>query len=332
MNMKKSIISLASVLCLCSSLVLVSYADSTSTVKASRDTEQSFEMSTSGYENCVSFDELNAYSVFYESVSSNNPELKHDQLVSIVNELVAAAKDAHNQAINNANSENENSIAEVTTIELGRIADGQVYTNGNADSLTTTISYTEPSLPAARASIPYTEYIAIDSRTSIINHGFSVQPHQTSSRRWMTYGAWYGLDHYTSEYYGYWNCTNPYTVSKKLGYSGTLYSSDAQKYGLLVSPSTTYKASVGTKDNFQVSPWSARFIRAMIHWNKSDYSAQYEYYCYNATENSYSYKYVNLAGENLQYIDHGVQVWTATNSRKDPSAKCPDRPDGYWVG
>jgi len=304
---------------------------------SNQDNVESAIEETSFYESIVPFDRSEMYYVFYCSISENNSELNESEIISLANELVDAAALAREQELQSSFSQQNSSAIQPVSISmqtesvsLGRIIDGKLIAESQNDDIVAA-NNDSPEF-SLMATIPYSEYITLDSRTSIISHGFSVNPYQTSKVQWMTYGNWQGISQYTSSNYGAWYSPGDHSISKTLGYTGTLYASDARSNGLsAASSNTTYTQTVTTSDNFQINPWTAKYIRPIILWYLASYSAKYQFYCYNSYDNSYSYKTVTLTGENSTYDTRRNQAWVKVNTSQSTSASLPSLPSGFWL-
>ena len=289
--------------------------------------EQSLNSEFVGYEShIVPYDTEDLFNMFFESMS-NNSSFTEEEKYRLASELTNSAIKVRNDVLQGDGIEQQND-KNVTTVILGQISDGELIVDN--DPLYDYLG--DQSIIETQSVVKYIEYLGpLDSRESITSHGFAITPYRVSYINWMTHGDWKGINHYTNEANAVWIADKDYQISKTMGYSGSLYSSDASAYGLTVSPSTKYSQKVPKSETFYIPKWSAKYIRPIILWKKSTYKAKYEFYTYNSFNQTYKYYTVNLDSENDAYNTKRNQFWEAVNTTENPNAPIPNPPAGYWL-
>ena len=275
----------------------------------------------------VEFNREEMYGIFYDHVAKNIPELSNDEKVRLANELLDSAKNARESALEQSMLIRTTKfyVSNPVPISIGKIVDGKLMTGD--------LSFENMGIDsdANLTSADPGRYWNPDSRTTIISHGFSITPYLSSGESWVTHAtSWRGVDRYKLENGAYWTNDSNLSVSKQMGYTGSLLASDASDYGLTVTPTTTQTMTIPLGETFLIPAWTNKQVRPYISWWQNKYTAQYEYYAYNSSTQTYFYHRVNLSATNVNYISKDKQFWSAENTSKNPNATSPQPPSGWY--
>jgi hypothetical protein len=270
----------------------------------------------------VTFDKDSTILKVYEHVLANNEGISDKDAYKIAKKMAEVMEKAQKDNLlskDNPNKENKemssaNNVPERIIAPLGHIVDGKFIDDyqsgkGKLDSDNITANY-----------IP-------TSQQTIISEGWTVNPYMSHHVLWVNYVVtWYGLDCYKSASGGTYEFTHDVSVSKSLGFQGTLSAEDAINWGLQVSSSITVTSKISEGTELNVGAWHKTVERPYIYYYKDQYDGTYEYLVYDHIGDYYFTVTENRTSYNSYDIEHTYRVWSRVNEEMDPSATAPIPP------
>lgn len=255
----------------------------------------------------VPFDYEKTFDELYTHIQENNSDISPEKAYEIAQELTDNIATIENGLQTQSYSAQAFQADNKVIIPLGRIIDGEL-------SQTTTYAP------------------IMDSYTSIVSEGWSVNPHIAQHTLWSNYLiSWDSLDLYKSHVGGIYTQAQTKTTQVQIGFSSTgeLSASDCAKFGLTVTASGTATSSLQKGFTINVGAWTKMCVRPYIYYYIDNYEGTYRYYCYRALDKEYFYIYENRTAQNSYDIERSYRVWTRVNEKHDQNAVSPVPPSEW---